>query len=150
MMSRSPALCVAAAGLVLLAGCFSLKREPPQKNRFGLDVPPSEELCFTQDGLALYIRPVRVAHLYDGKGFVYRRADGTYETDFYNEFAAPPDELFTEALRSWFSAPGLTLRVVDGIDKHLASLILDVRVNALFADFSEKKSPRSVLAGSNA
>lgn len=136
---------VALLAAILLAGCFSLKREPPRKSRFAFDVARPAMPVFTHDAAVLFLRPVRIAHQYDSKGFVYRKKGGTYETDFYNEFFSPPGELFTETIRSWFTGPGLDVRIVDAVDRHLATHTLDVRVNALYGNFSGKNTPRAVL-----
>ena len=137
--------CGLVPALVLSIGCISLKRNPPQKRQFVLDVTRPADLDFAPEGMILQIPTVRMAHLYEGKGFVYRKSDRTFESDFYNEFFASPEELFTEEIRKWFSGTGLSFRVVDASGRYDATHTLDARVNALYGDYSEKKSHRAIL-----
>lgn len=130
---------------LLLPGCVSLKREPPRKRMFGLEVERPSALRLRAEGVVLRIRTARIALQYDSRGFVYRRGDGTWESDFHNEFFASPAALMTEQVRRWLVRPPGALRVVGEIDRERATYILSIRVNALFGDYPDEGSRRAVL-----
>ncbi len=129
----------------LLSGCVSLKREVPRKRMFGLEAGLPSGLQPGAEGVVFYIRPVSLAPPYDTKSFVYRKADGTWESDFHNEFVASPAALFTEQVRRWLIGAHGSLRVVEADNRARATHTLDIRVNALFGDYPEKGVRRAVL-----
>jgi len=131
--------------LLLISGCVSLKREPPRKRMFAIEVERPPALQSSAEGVVLQIRTARIALPYDGRGFVYRRGDGTWESDFHNEFFAPPAALITEQVRRWLSGPPGALRVVGDVDRDRATHVLFIRVNALFGDYPDEGTRRAVL-----
>jgi len=131
--------------LVPMMGC-GLKKPPADKRQFVLDVsrPQASGGSAPADGILLNIRSVRVSPLYEGAGFVYRKKDGTFEEDFYNEFFSTPGYLITEELRQWMSGASFVKQVLDGDSLDLATHVLVSRVNALYADFAASP-PNAVL-----
>ena len=61
----------------------------------------------------LEVRPVRVSPAYQGTGFVYRREELRYETDYYNEFFTSPGAMVTQEVREWLTDSGLFSLVLD-------------------------------------
>ncbi len=130
----------------LLPGCVSLKREVPRKRMFGLEAGlPSGLRLSAEEGVVFYIRPASLAPPYDSRGFVYRKADGTWESDFHNEFFASPAALLTEQIRRWLAGAHGSVRVVEAGERARATHTLDIRVNALFGDYPEKGVRRAVM-----
>lgn len=126
---------------LLAGGCLGLAREAPDKHTFAIELlrPPDERTVST----ALMIEPFRVAALFADRTFVYRTAANVYQSDFYNEFLARPDEALTSLTRAWLQAGGL--RIVAPGSRVEATHFLEVDVDALFGDYAGD-TRRAVLA----
>lgn len=124
---------------VLAGGCSSpLQRPYVAPRRFPMDVqrpsgadggastPPS--------GRVLLIRLLRAAPELDRRGLRTLRPDGTVETDFYEEWVAPPSELAEEALRRWLSSSGLFTAVTVPGTRARTNLILEAELTVLQAE----------------
>src|SRR5918997_6744312 len=57
-------------------------------------------------GPVLLLRSVRAAPGMDARGLRIVGAGGQVDTEFYNEWAAPPVELVEEAMRQWLAGSG--------------------------------------------
>jgi len=136
-------------GLALaLPGC--LTRSMPVRTSYVLDVShgnpapvqPSSNLAPGR----LFVDAVRVNPLFERKGFVYRMSDTIYERDFYHELLAPPGKIVRETLVRWLrESPTLGPR----LEQHRASAArwwIRVRIDELYADLRDPRSPRSVIA----
>lgn len=131
--------------VLIVPGCVSLKREPPRKRMFGLEATRPSGLHLNADGVVLQIRTARIALPYDSSGFVYRQGDGTWESDFHNEFFAPPAVLLTEQVRRWLVGAPESLRVVEAGTREKVTHVLHIRVNALFGDYPDEGTRRAVM-----
>jgi hypothetical protein len=112
---------------------------------FGLEAVRPSDLRLDAEGVLLQIRTARVALPYDTRGFVYRGSDGTWQTDFHNEFFATPAVLITEQVRRWLVGLPGALRIVEAGNQERATHILYIRVNALFGDYPDKGSRSAVM-----
>jgi uncharacterized lipoprotein YmbA len=131
--------------LLLAAGCFSLKREPPRKHMYVLDPGSPAGLSSGAEKMVVRVRPARIAPPYDSKSFVYRLADGTWESDYYNEFFAPPAELLTGQVRRWLAAVPGSWHIIEMGDRESATHTLDIRIHELFADYAQKGTRHAVI-----
>jgi cholesterol transport system auxiliary component len=148
MRGRAVSAATLALGLAAaLPGCLNLAKGYPEKKFYVLRAarkggPPSR----TAGELpVLKVPRFRVSPLYDGKEFVYRKDDLTYESDFYNVFFISPASLLTEEARRWLSASGRFQHVIDPSSRLEGALVLEGMVTSLYGDFREKESPRAVL-----
>ncbi len=144
LVSATLMIVMLALGL-LTAGC-GLKKPPADKRQFVLDVSrtPAGRGLTPSDGILLNVRTVRVSPLYEGTGLVYRKKDGTFEQDFYNEFFSTPAYLLTEELRQWLTGAPFVRQILDGDSLDLATHVLATRVNALYGDFTASP-PKAIL-----
>ena len=99
------------------------RREPPAKR-----------------GPVLLLRSVRAAPGMDSRGLRIVGAGGQVDTEFYNEWAAPPVELVEEAMRQWLAASGLFAAVVAPGSRLRPGLVLEAELLRLQAE------PRAGLA----
>jgi uncharacterized lipoprotein YmbA len=137
------ALAALGAGL-LAAGCLAPQPAPrvvfyalrPERTGPAPESPGAE---------ALWVGRVRVAPLVEGKGFVYRTGESTFEADFYHRFAAPPGALVREALIDWLGRSGLFSEVRSQGSPGQARWSLEARVTALHADLRDPTAPSAVL-----
>ncbi|MCZ6697181.1 MAG: hypothetical protein O7A63_11650, partial [Acidobacteria bacterium] len=109
---------IIGVGLVLIglagaAGC-SLKRNLPEQHRYALEArrPGGSGPSSTPDDAVIHLRTLRASPHYEGQEFVYRKKDGTFETDFYNRFFVLPAQQITGEVRQWLSAAGLLHAVI--------------------------------------
>ena len=96
-----------------LAGCLSLEKSYPEKRYFALSTSrPGPPLTRTLDHV-LAVRPLRISPGYAGSEFVYQTGDVTLESDFYNEFFAPPGTVIRKSIARWLSESTLFGNVLD-------------------------------------
>jgi cholesterol transport system auxiliary component len=99
------------------------RREPPAKR-----------------GPVLLLRSVRAAPGMENRGLRIVGGSGQVESEFYDEWAAPPVELVEEAMRQWLAASGLFAAVVSPGSRLRAGLVLESELLRLHAE------PRAGLA----
>ena len=110
-LARVPAL--AAAVLLLIAGCGTVSDPAPhrtflvQLDPAGVGAPPSRK-----PAAPVYVAPVIVAAPFSGRSLVVRQSEVGFEEDPYDEFAANPASMWTDALVGWLEARQLFERVL--------------------------------------
>ncbi len=139
-------LCIGHLLLVfLLLGCFNVQRSYPEKRFFGLITSRGADLTTPRSDAILRIRKFYVSSRYEGKGFVYRRGDLNYETDFYNEFLISPGLMIAEEVCKWLTASGLFQYVINSASLIEPAFCLEGAISALYGDYTNLKAPRAVL-----
>jgi cholesterol transport system auxiliary component len=93
----------------------------------------------------LRVARVRVAPAFEREGFVYRRGESRYESDFYNRFFGPPGALVREELIEWLGGSGAFAAVV-AAGPPPADWILDAHLVELYADLRDPATPSSVIS----
>jgi uncharacterized lipoprotein YmbA len=143
--SKHVTIFVVAVGvlLVLLAGCMA--RRTVEKQTFVLDVSRNGAVSSTGTDAVLRVRTLRVSPRYEGKSFVYQTDDLTYESDYYNQFFAPPDIMITEEVLEWLEGSGLFRQVMDFTGQGEDTHILEGEVINLYGGFSRGTQPKAVL-----
>ncbi|MDR3037927.1 MAG: PqiC family protein, partial [Candidatus Adiutrix sp.] len=92
----------------------------------------------------LLIGAVTTAAGYDGRALVYRLGPDRYESDFYNEFLAPPARLLADAETERLTRTSRRLRVTTTPGLALAEFGLETRLEALYGDYT-RTPPQAVL-----
>jgi len=147
-----PCLVVMIA-LTQLAACSAMS--PANKSLYALDAgkptPSSAQLVSTAGGSAardqvLQIRRVNISPPYDGLSLIYRTKAGTHVKDYYNQWVAPPEELFTNQLVDYLSESHAFASVVDSRSAAPHRFALETCINSLYGDFQDTQHPRVVLA----
>jgi cholesterol transport system auxiliary component len=93
----------------------------------------------------LQVRRVNISPPCDGLSLIYRTRGGTYVKDYYNEWAVPPEELFSSQLVDFLSASGAFASVVDGRSAALHRYALETCITSLYGDFQDPRHPKVVL-----
>jgi ABC-type uncharacterized transport system auxiliary subunit len=127
-----------------LAAC-SLTRPPVDRATFDLAPARGTPPAGATKPVALRIKPFRTAAPYDGREFLYRRADGQLVADFYNGFSAGPGELVTAATASWIQSSRLFGAVLEPGISADAPFSLEGTVMAVYGDQRDPKQPAAVL-----
>ncbi len=130
--------------LAVLTGCTSVEKNYPEKRYFILDVSRSGN-SLPRSGTVLRVLEFRVSPRYKSKVFVYRKGNLSYEFDFYNQFLVSPSPLITEEVTKWLARTGLFQHVVGSASHMEITHLLEGTINALYGDYSEKRSPKAVL-----
>jgi cholesterol transport system auxiliary component len=130
------------------AGCVnvSVERQFAERRYFVLDVVANQSPAKSDRAGVLKVSDVRVSPRYDGKGFVYRTADASYETDFYNQFLVPPGPMLTDEVEQALRQANLFEYVVNSASQLEPTHVLETTVDELYGDFSNATSPHAVLA----
>ncbi len=132
------AVCIALA--LAVSGCVSLGKRPAVKRRYVLNVERPDAAAGPKklQPRILKVNPLHISPRFEGKGFVYRTGDKTYEVDFYNEFFISPSLTIAEELRAWLRESGLFRSVVSSRNTLRPTHILDVDVTRLYGDLRAK------------
>jgi ABC-type uncharacterized transport system auxiliary subunit len=122
------------AALLASGGCSVLPSRPYiETRRFALTPTRTAPPRRGRGQKVLLVRLTRAAPGLDQRGLRTRRADGTEDVDFYNEWVAPPAELVEEALRRWLTASGLFSAVTVPGSRAPSDLVLETELTALQA-----------------
>lgn len=137
----------AALAIVVAAGLAACSFTRPPVERATYDLAPARGAApgASVQSVALKVKPFRTAPPYDGREFLYRKADGQLVADFYNGFAAGPGELVTAATADWLKASGLFGAVLEPGISADAAYALEGSVLAVYGDLRDGKRPAAVL-----
>jgi ABC-type uncharacterized transport system auxiliary subunit len=133
------------AVLLLMSGCVTLERSYPEKHFYALELPRGIKSVNGAAKGVMQISYVRISPRYQGKNFIYRLSDRSFESDFYNEFLIDPASLIAEELRKGLARSGLFQYVVDSSSELAPTYSLEPAVNALYGDFRNSSAPKAVL-----
>jgi uncharacterized lipoprotein YmbA len=128
------------------AGCVSIEKSYPDKRYYVLEATRNESAEAAQADGVLLVAALRVSPRYEGRSFVYRLSDSSYEADFYNQFLISPGALLTEEVRRTVSQAQLARYVVGTAVQLEPTHILEGTIDALYGDFRNGAAPKAVLA----
>jgi len=138
----------ALAGLLiaasLLSGCLS--RTPLKRESFNFAVPQTTTSSSSDRERVLGVRSIDIASAYQGRLFVYRTGDSSYERDPYAEFFVSPAESLLNAIRSALRESGLFQAIADRGSLVKPDTLLEVHVSQLYGDFRDPKQAAAVLS----
>lgn len=129
----------------LLTGCFNFNKSFPEKHFFVLSASRSEGLSLSKSDAVLKIRRFRVSPRFEGKGFVYRKGNLNYVSDFYNEFFISPASMIAEEVDKWLKGSGLFQYVMSSSSPVEPTVELEGVINALYGDYRDINIPKAVL-----
>ena len=144
---RAIALLAAAAALLPVA-CFTVRA--PEQERHVLEVtrdesplPPVGSGAPIAPRGALRIHRVRVSPLFSSNGFVYRRRETVYQSDFHRQFFAPPSTVLLLAVDAWLAESPLFTKTLRPVEAAQADWILEGSADALYVDL--RGQPEAVI-----
>jgi hypothetical protein len=91
------------------------------------------------------VRSFSIASAFAGRGFVYRKSEHLYESDFYNQFLISPAIIVTEKARLWLCRSGIFERIYVPGSQLDSTHLLEANIIALYADVRDKSSPLAVM-----
>ena len=124
-----------ALGVGWLAGCSVLPTRPYQQRRDWPLVPRRASVAPPRkNGRILLIRTMAAAPGLEARGVQWLLKDGSLNTDYYEQWAAPPAQAMEEGLRRFLSDAGLFSAVVAPGSRVTADFTLEAELTALVAN----------------
>ena len=135
---------VLLAAVCLLTGC--LARPPMEKQSFIFAPPPPTAAKAAPGSRVLAIRTLQVAAAFEGRAFVCRTGEYSYESDPYAEFKIPPAEALVSPVSAWVRAAGEFSAVADAGSALKPDTLVEIHVAELYGDFRPAEPAKAVLA----
>jgi len=139
---------ISCAGLLAwvfaIGGCLS--RPSLHKQTFAFSIPGPPATNEAAGGPVLGIRILQIAPPFDGRSFVYRTGEFSYERDPYAEFLSSPVEGLMAPVCAILRGDGCFSAVVEAGSAFKPDTLVEIRVNQLFGDIRKPGSPSAVLA----
>ncbi len=128
----------------LLSGCLS--RPALVKQSFNFAPPSVKTVAPAEAGRLLGIRTVEVAPAFQGRLFVYRTGDSSYERDPYAEFLVSPAESLRNAVRSHLRDGGRFQAVTEPGNLLKPDTLVEIHAGQLYGDFHDQKEAAAILS----
>jgi len=127
---------------IMFAGCG---RTSYSKRTYILDAARPPGPVQAESHVILEVRRFTIDSAFADKGFVYRRGEHEYESDFYNQFLISPAVIVSETTRHWLCRSGICERVLVPGSRLESTHTLEANITALYADVRDKSSLRAVM-----
>jgi len=128
---------------VIMSGCAGLSKSYPERSFYMFEVPPVTVKYPRVKGAVVEISRFNVSPGSDGKEFIYRTGEMSYESDFYNQFFRPPGAMLTEVAGRGLNDAGLFQDVFGSVTQADANYFIEGNVVRLYGDF--RSSPKAVM-----
>jgi ABC-type uncharacterized transport system auxiliary subunit len=138
---RLPAVLLVAA--LAASGCA---RPPIDRTTYLLTAAREAPAAPAAKPVAVKVRSMRAAPLYERKEFLYRVDGERVVSDFYNEFAEAPESMLTAATAGWLKNARLFASVIEPGVPVDAPYTLDGSVVTLYGDLRDRAKPAAELA----
>lgn len=129
--------------VIVTAGCTGLSKKYPEREFYMFEVPPVNVKYPPVKDAVVEIMRFNVSPGSDGKEFIYRTGDLSYDADFYNQFFRPPGAMLTEVTGRWLNDTGLFQDVFGSVTQADANYFIEGNVIRLYGDF--RSSPKAVM-----
>jgi len=143
-MSRLHRWTLALAAAALAAG--GCARAPVDRTTYLLTATRAAPPAAAAKPVAVKVRPMRAAPLYERREFLYRVDGERVVSDFYNEFAEAPESMLTAAVTDWLRNARLFVSVVEPGVPVDAPYTLDGSIVALYGDLRDPAKPAVEVA----
>jgi ABC-type uncharacterized transport system auxiliary subunit len=123
----------------ILCGCGSNPAWKSQDFAFSLPADPAVASVGTN---VIALQRVIVSPLFQGRPFIYRTGENSYEQDPYAGFLVSPDRAIAEPIRAGLRSFG---RVLEPGSALSPDLVAEVDINQLYGDFRASSQPVGTL-----
>jgi cholesterol transport system auxiliary component len=127
-----------------LTGC--LARPHMDKQSFIFATPSIATPTAASGSRVLGIRTLQVAEPFEGRSFVYRTGEFSYDRDPYAEFMVHPADGLVLPVSAWFREAGGFSAVVEAGSALKPNTLVEIQVVRLYGDFRPSEHPTAVLA----
>ncbi|WP_027721410.1 ABC-type transport auxiliary lipoprotein family protein [Maridesulfovibrio zosterae] len=136
----SSIVCVIVLAMMGVSACVSLERPSLDRKYFALDVKRDKSGgSSVKSKNNLVVRRVKVSPRYEERDLVYKVAENTFESDYYNSFFIPPASLLTQELRLWMGDSTMFANVLAPSSMGTGDLLLEGVVNSIYGDYTGSK-----------
>ena len=132
------------AAVCLLTGCLARPHLDRQSFIFAPPSPPAPAAA--PGGRVLGIRTLQVAAPFEGRAFVYRTGEFSYDRDPYAQFMVPPAEGLISPICRWWREAGEFRDVAEAGSALKPDTLVEIHVGQLYGDFRPLENPAAVLA----
>ncbi|MEW6143805.1 MAG: hypothetical protein AB1598_02190 [Thermodesulfobacteriota bacterium] len=136
-------VCSLALLMIIISGCTGLSKSYPERSYFMFEVPPVAQKPAPVKGAIAEVSRFSVSPGSEGKEFIYRTGELSYESDFYNQFFRPPGAMLTEITIRWLGDTGLFQDVLSTVTQAGANYFIEANVVQLYGDY--RSSPKAVM-----
>jgi ABC-type uncharacterized transport system auxiliary subunit len=133
------------AAVCLLTGCLSRPHLNQQSFVFA-PPPPPPAAGGAPGGRVLGIRSLQIAAPFEGRSFVYRTGEFSYDRDSYAEFMVPPADGLLSPVSSWWREAGGFRDVLEEGSALKPDTLVEIQVSQLYGDFRPSENAKAVLA----
>ncbi|MCC5816614.1 MAG: hypothetical protein JJT78_17825 [Leptospira sp.] len=127
-------------------GCLKLTKDFPEKKSYLIEVPQPNKNIGKISDVSFKLRKVSVSNKFEGKGFVYRKSDSNFESDFYNEFLVSPQSNIGEEIIRYLDSKEL-FHAVSGMNSRIeATHYFEADVVSLYGDYRDKKNSMAIIS----
>jgi cholesterol transport system auxiliary component len=131
-MNRRSLLGLLLAAPALLSGCGLSERPYAERRQWPLAVRRPTSQPPRRGGRVLLVRSLRAGPGMDARGLQSLRADGSIRSEFYEEWAVPPNEAVEDALRRWLADSGRFAAVIGPGSRLASDITLEGELTALW------------------
>lgn len=128
-----------------LAAC-GLSRPAVERTTYLLTATREAPPAAAAKPVAVKVRPMRAAPLYERRELLYRVDGERVVSDFYNEFAESPESMLTAAVIAWLRNARLFAAVIEPGVPVDAPYALDGSIVTLRGDFRDPAKPAAEVA----
>ncbi|HEX5399331.1 MAG TPA: ABC-type transport auxiliary lipoprotein family protein [Verrucomicrobiae bacterium] len=135
-------------GVVLLAStfCGCLSRPPLNIQTYAFSTPAFPATNGPAGHPVLAIKSLQISPPFDGRSFVYRTGEFSYERDPYAGFLSLPAEQLVEPVSEILSQSNRFKNVVAAGNAAQPDVSADITITQLYGDIRKPKAPFAVLA----
>jgi cholesterol transport system auxiliary component len=127
-----------------LTGCLS--RPALKEQTFTFNVPPATATNVVTHKHVLGIRSLKIAAPFDGRSFVYRTGEYSYERDPYAAFLEPPADDLMEPMRQLLRTKRSFSAVLDTGSIVRPEVLVEINITQLYGDLRKPEQPAAVMA----
>ena len=122
---------------ILTLNCSGiLKKEYPEKKYFILEPDYKKNTIILKNFRNIKLNKIKISPFFEGKNFVYRQGEFSYESDYYNEFLIFPSSNLSECIHKW-------IEMISGSSGN-DYLLLNILVDSLYIDMRNLKEPKAI------
>jgi ABC-type uncharacterized transport system auxiliary subunit len=145
MIIHNSVRAILLAAVCLLTGCLA---RPPldQQSFIFAPPPPTSAAKAAPRSRVLGIRSLQVAAPFEGRAFVYRSGEYSYDSDPYAQFKILPAEALVTPICDWVREDGVFSAVAEAGSALKPDTLVEIHVDQLYGDFRPSEQAKAVLA----
>ncbi len=132
---------IAVMPIIIISCSNILRKEYPQKKYFIItpNYEKATDSLFKINNIKTL--KVKISPFFEGKNFVYRQGENSFESDYYNEFLVFPAYNLNESISKWFSKSNPS--EAPSFEFQDTTYLLTVIVESMYVDFRDEKNSKT-------